>query len=248
MKIYKKYYIVLAILSIILAAGGPFDINELYKINDGYVVLWGVEDMLSYYGNLLGMVITISGLIVTIAFTRKQIAHERYLEYNYAKWQKPESIINKALEIITPLRLIEDNIRGDSLEESLHNIITSLNRYSLEAKTSMDMLKCYITPEQYSKVEPLVDKMSYAIKEFCKIEDDYKTQCFSIQKILIRDGKVSNVELENFINISGNIKERILPAHEGTYQLLLNMKRDTFDRIYLETENEAYQILLFKKI
>ena len=133
------------------------------------------------------------------------------------------------------------------MEESLHNIITSLNRYSLEAKTSMDKLKCYITPEQYSKIEPLVDKMSYAIKEFCKIEDDYKTQCFSIQKILIRDGKVNNAELENFINLSGNIKERILPAYEGTYQLLLNMKRDTFDRIYSETENGAFQILFFKK-
>ncbi len=54
-------------------------------------------------------------------------------------------------------------------------------------------------------------------------------------------------ELENFINLSGNIKERILPAYEGTYQLLLNMKRDTFDRIYSETENGAFQILFFKK-
>ncbi len=84
-----KKYIVYYIIVIILTVGVSFVINECYKINAGYVTMWSAEDVLSYYGAVLGGGITIITLIGTIYFTRKQIQIDRFLE------QKLRSIYEK---------------------------------------------------------------------------------------------------------------------------------------------------------
>lgn len=38
----------------------PFIINESYKVNSGYITMWGASDMLSFYGAFLGFIGTVA--------------------------------------------------------------------------------------------------------------------------------------------------------------------------------------------
>lgn len=74
----KKWIATLVIIVIILTLvfGIPLIINELYKKGPGYITVWDGADMLSFYGTMLGTGATILALVITIAFTRKQIIRE----------------------------------------------------------------------------------------------------------------------------------------------------------------------------
>ena len=49
---YKYTFILTAIIS-------PFIINELYKTNKGYLVLWEAKDMLIYVSSIISVLATI---------------------------------------------------------------------------------------------------------------------------------------------------------------------------------------------
>lgn len=78
----KKGIIFLIILGSILCClffvfGIPILINELYKMDAGYMTLWGASDVLSFYSVILSGLITIGVLAATIFYnnrvTEKQI-------------------------------------------------------------------------------------------------------------------------------------------------------------------------------
>ncbi len=69
---YQRYIAVI-IFFVVLIIGVPICINEIYKINFGYITMWGPSDVLSYYGAVLGGLITVITLSITIFFTQKQI-------------------------------------------------------------------------------------------------------------------------------------------------------------------------------
>src|SRR5699024_10680981 len=70
----KKVIFVIVILFLIV--GIPLIINELYKVNSGYITMWGASEVLSYYGTILGAGATIIAVYFTIHFTQKQICYE----------------------------------------------------------------------------------------------------------------------------------------------------------------------------
>ena len=90
----KKAVITIVSASIIafllLAILGPHIIDRLYiqgKIKPQYYTEFSASDMLSYYGVIISAIIAGVGVFVsvwvlktTIQFTRKQIAHDRYLQ------------------------------------------------------------------------------------------------------------------------------------------------------------------------
>lgn len=60
MKWVRKRLIPIAIIvSILLAIGVPFIINESYKVENGYLTVWNGADILSYYGAILSALGTI---------------------------------------------------------------------------------------------------------------------------------------------------------------------------------------------
>lgn len=61
----------LVIAALAAIVGVPIIINECYKANSGYMTIWGAEDVLSYYGTILGALVTVATIVVTISFTRK---------------------------------------------------------------------------------------------------------------------------------------------------------------------------------
>ena len=57
-KIWKWLLLVLGVAVILI--GVPVLINECYKVGDGYITIWDAQDVLSYYGTLVGAVIAVA--------------------------------------------------------------------------------------------------------------------------------------------------------------------------------------------
>lgn len=58
MKIKFLRYLTYGLLAVFIIIGIPLVINELYKKNSGYITIWSGEDVLSYYGSIIGALIT----------------------------------------------------------------------------------------------------------------------------------------------------------------------------------------------
>lgn len=246
----KKYHswmwgVVLA-LFLIAAFIGPVIINWLYKIGPGWVTMWEAPDMLSYYGTILGAAVTAFSLILTIAFTRKQIARARFLEGNRDKWEKVDSIITKTLVDVSPLNLCNSEKLDGSISSNLQTIILSLQSYAITAKTSLNMAKCYIGPSDYEKIGHFIRILQDAIEQFCAIENDLVNEYLTLQTIALKnDGSVPRPELLAHLDRTTEINKRIPPAHDGIYQSLFNMKREVFEKIYTDIDEQAAKMLLF---
>lgn len=71
--IYKKwwFYIIVTLCVLFLVVIIPIIINELYKVDNGYLTKWNASDVLAFYSELLSGLIAIICLIVTICFSKK---------------------------------------------------------------------------------------------------------------------------------------------------------------------------------
>ena len=94
MKKWFKSHIVLSVVSTALIAvvGVPFAINELYKLDKGYITVWTGPELLAYYGTIVGAAATIIALVGTILFTRRQIQYEQFVQAQTTKWKKIEEV------------------------------------------------------------------------------------------------------------------------------------------------------------
>ena len=63
----KRHIVVLIITTLILSAIVPIIINECYKVNTGYMTLWGAQDILAYFGEILGALGSIFIGIIALA-------------------------------------------------------------------------------------------------------------------------------------------------------------------------------------
>lgn len=231
--------------------GIPIIVNETYKYGSlygGYVTIWNAADVLSYYGTLLGSVTTVVALMATIAFTKKQIEHNRFIEYNYAKWENIESIITKILADISPLHINDFGERKDTTMEMVSMTIIHLQTYENTIKASLDTMKCYINPHDFQQLTAFTEKLSDCITLFSKIEQDLKMQAKGlILDTYMNQGTIPNYSWSAFYEAVGEIDKKILSAHDGPYQELLDKKCEVFDKIYTDIEQHAVEILQFIK-
>lgn len=253
----KKPVIKIIILIFVFTIAIPIVINESYKHRVIYVTKWDASDVLGYYGTLLATTTTVVALVGTIQFTRKQIQHDQFLEENRTKWEKVESIIIQALVDISPLKIksaYEIDISNIDMDvdkpySSLivnYTIILRLQSYATTAKTSLDMISCYISPVEHEQITDYVRELHSAINQFCAIEYELEMQYINMQMIrTTNNGKIPNDLLLICYSQISKIQKKIPIAHDETYQQLLNMKREVFSRIYAELEVEANQILRF---
>lgn len=230
-----------ALMVLLLIVGIPLIINGCYK-KGGYITMWDAADVLAYYGTLLGSAVAVGVLALTIIFTRKQIERERFLERNREKWGKVEEVITKALIDISPLKM-RTMVEMDSQVAMLYAQITSLQSYALTAMTSLDMVKCYCNANDKKWIGTLIEEIDWATIEFCKIERELETEYTALQKTAMTQGRIPQSEMQAHIAREREIASQIAPVHASTYQKLLELKRETFTKIYTEIDEQANELL-----
>ena len=78
----KWFLFVLALLAVVI--GIPVIINESYKVNSGYMTMWGAADALSYYGAIIAASIGVIGVYFTVYMANRNYredARNRILPY-----------------------------------------------------------------------------------------------------------------------------------------------------------------------
>ena len=248
----KKVAFVITIVlgTLVSLIGIPLIINMCYQCDTVIIpTKWGAADMLSYYGTLLGAVTTVAALVVTIAFTKKQIQHDRFLEHNYAKWEKIESIITKVLLDISPLKINDyGKLTGKVNIETLFTMLIHLQAYEVTVKTSLDAMKCHISPHDYVEIAALEEQLVECTTQFCEIAHKLKVSTRNLMTVAAQNlDSVPPPILRQATDEDRKVVAQTRLAHDGSYQKLLSKKREVFDKIYADIEQQAEEILQFKK-
>ncbi len=232
---------------VVLVIGIPVLINEAYKMETFYVTTWDSSDVLMFYGVLLGVMGAVYVLSETIKFSIRQIQAEHFIERENIKWNKVEEVTMEALKDIMPFNMLYlGGVSDGSTFAYLSKIITQLQNYSFKAKTSLDRIKCYISPVDYPKIEILISETHKAILDFCKIEAELEDLHRKHRNDLLSyHGVFPQEVLKDYNDDLSKIMEKILPAQEEQYQRLFNIKRDIFTNIYADIDRQAGQILEF---
>ena len=263
-----KNYVIAGIIALILVIGVPIVINELYKVNAGYMTIWGAADVLSYYATILGACVTVGALIVTIIFTKKQVQRDSFIKHQEEKWNRIESMVSSSLDRINPARIIEIILKVTS--SSYDEAITAFHLYSLQAKTALDSLFGYLSGEYYPRLEPLLLDIQDAAEEYCgivsKLDSQYQNlillemrknaqsiynkahqnpaahmrDLLNSQMFLSKTSSLDATEIRAEINA---LSEQLSALRDTSYRKLLEKKRSTFSAIHDRWPNEADSIL-----
>ncbi len=260
-------WILLVMGAMFLVVVVPIIINESYKAKNGYMTMWGPADVLSYYGIILGSLITILALTITIRFTKKQIQRESYLKAKREKWNNIEDEIVKALEEINPARTSE--LINQALSHNRDEIIVSLRSCMLRAETAMDALRGYITTNDAEILSPLLSAMTDYSEKYCDSIGQLVSQFFNLQLLekvrqtnIVMQGiqdpaKRLNYQLNNqalfaaakgltndsIINEISLLQEQLNKLRKSDYLGLLDKKRDAFTAVQEHAEQNANEIL-----
>lgn len=269
----KLIYVLLGFIFFMFAVGIPVVINESYKVGRGYITLWNASDVLSYYGSLLGATVTAVVFAGTVIFTRKQIQKQDYENRERGRWNRIDEVVTLALKQIHPLKISKITAQGTQVKTGV--ILTELAEYEMNAKSALDMINCYVTENDYKRLEPLIINILNTIEKCCKISEAYSEQYSWIiqaeeRKLSLRlleeeekkPNSISEKEIEEYkrriesipefeINIFNQrlkkIGEDLMKIHSMEYCPLLVQKREIFDTIYDEIDNMSVKILKFWK-
>lgn len=231
--------ILLILLALFLVFAVPIIINESYKANDGYVTMWEAADVLSYYGILLGSTVTICALILTIAFTRKQIKNDRYIKEQDEKWTHVFTLIDEAIDNNNPLHLIQLIIDYDA--NNNQKTVTMIQNYVATAKLSADKIVSCVDDDDAESIKPLFDSLREFQKQLLPL-------ALSISQDYMQIGEAISSTNEKWKAASKAIsqKETILfSLHEKQYQDILRVQREAILRIKNETSMNAEKLLQF---
>lgn len=71
--LYKTWWVypLAFLLFVILVFLVPVIINELYKVGDGYITIWGASEVLAFYAVILSGIISITTVVVTVYCSKK---------------------------------------------------------------------------------------------------------------------------------------------------------------------------------
>ena len=203
--------------ALFLIVGVPIIINELYK-RPGYVTMWSAADILGYYGTILGTVATIGALAGTIWFTKKQVQRESYLHREKERWNQIESMFSYILDIINPLKVVEE-ITGISQNERRIQVIKNQLLYM----TEIDRLYIELSANDASKVKEFLASIQHCADEINK----------SMEK-LAKNGDQATIK---------QVKKNLTYIYTEIYSLLVYEKIEVFSQIYTDIQKEADNIL-----
>ena len=252
-----------------LTIGIPIIINECYKAG-GYITLWQAEDVLSYYGTILGATVSVAVLAATILFTRKQIRHDQFVNRQTQKWKSVDSIIIQAIEAVQPLQVAQ-MVYADMGYEHAGETINKLQRHIMNMKKSLDMLNCHLDSTEGKRLGVLVQQILLCMEEVESLAKQMVQQLSCIQKNKLHEnykellrlavqspGTVDDNTIQNYQDYLkanpytspdkiteeiGNIGLKLVGVYNSTYQSLLNKKREVFFEIERENAETADRIL-----
>ena len=266
-KIIKRALLIMLVA--FFTVGIPIIINESYKANCGYITVWDGADVLSYYGAIVGALITVFTLVATISFTKKQIQRESYLNYEKEKWTKIEAVFAQIIESINPMYTLQKTM-DDGFSEP-NKAINILQKYQLSCGMAMDQLSAYLNAADLPYVKELLEKIKltteslsnvsqHGIDEYTKLRD-LKHRSIAEQMIsseLKYPGSFSQEDIAESYQViekTNSIKykdieqalhrfsEEIIGVYELTYKDLLRVKGNTFERVNLQILINADEIL-----
>jgi len=226
---WKKFgkYFGYGILLLFLVVGVPVIINELYKLDCGYLTVWAGADVLGYYGTLVGAGVTIFVLWWTICFTRKQIRHDRYIQVETDKWKIIETAFNEMLICMQPFRLanivLEEKDNFNSNEGSIWFL-----KYLNEVSMTCEKFTFFLGNDEKIALE---DVLTAYMQIYNKLQDIY----------IEFDTKVKKQEYTT--QYGQEMIEKLRNLHLNEYTTLLDLRKNSFDAIYESIEEEAEKIL-----
>ena len=267
-----KFLIILG--AVFLIVGIPVIINECYKANCGYITVWDGSDVLGYYGTILGSVIAVISIIVTIAFTKKQIQRDSFLKNENEKWDRLKSIFLQTLSDINPMRILKDVMDNGFTDPT--KAITLLQRYQLDCKIANDLLNAHLNMNDYPKFKELIDSIATTAEVFVDISQkeidqysdfrllqhkDTALEMLSIEKerpgsfskeniafnkdILEKTKTISHESINRQIT---QLNTEFIQVYEEKYRALLQLTGSTFETIAIETQRQADSMLSFDKV
>ena len=266
-----KFLIILG--AVFLIVGIPVIINECYKANCGYITVWDGSDVLGYYGTILGSVIAVISIIVTIAFTKKQIQRDSFLKNENEKWDRLKSIFLQTLSDINPMRILKDVMDNGFTDPT--KAITLLQRYQLDCKIANDLLNAHLNMNDYPKFKELIDSIATTAEVFVDISqkeiDQYsdfrllqhkdtalemlsiekeRPGSFSKENIAFNKDileKIKTISHESINRQITQLNTEFIQAYEEKYRALLQLTGSTFETIAIETQRQADSMLSFGK-
>ena len=269
----KKTKFLVALGAVFLVVGIPIIINECYKANCGYITVWDGSDVLGYYGTILGSVIAVISIIVTIAFTKKQIQRDSFLKNENEKWDRLKSIFLQTLSDINPMRILKDVMDNGFTDPT--KAITLLQRYQLDCKIANDLLNAHLNMNDYPKFKELIDSIATTAEVFVDISqkeiDQYsdfrllqhkdtalemlniekeRPGSFSKENIAFNKDileKIKTISHESINRQITQLNTEFIQAYEEKYRALLQLTGSTFETIAIETQRQADSMLSFGK-
>lgn len=273
-RVLKKMKGIIIWLAVILFLAGiiPIIINEAYRygaLHGGYITMWDAADMLSYYGTILGAVVTIIVLALTISFTRKQICRESYIQSESEKWSKIESVFADALNEINPMRPLIETIDTGFIDPSA--AITAIQKYQISCRIATDPLNACLSSVDCPKVKIIIDKIIEASNKFVQICHEEVEAYAKLRDLLHRDTAKQTIEMEakcpnsfstetlalcegtlsrtnglqqkDIQDIINQLNGKMVAAYDDTYRPLLQLKGATFEQIDKDVQDKAELIL-----
>ncbi len=268
----KKYWkITLAAIFFVVIV--PIIINESYKAETIYVTVWNAEDVLAYYGVILGSVVTVGVLAATIAFTKKQIQRESALNWEKEKWDRLDTVFMKILDSINPMEVLKCVMDTGYTDAS--KAINYLQKYQVTCKIACDQLNANLNADDYPKFKALIDSIAVASEEFTKISQrlidlysdfrflnhrdaalkmlELEAKCpgsFSKEDISFNKEVLSKTENITFSGIKAQVTEAndsFIKTYETQYRSLLQLKGSTFEVVRRDSQKSADDILNWRK-
>lgn len=267
-----KFFLILGAAFLII--GIPVIINECYKANCGYITVWDGSDVLGYYGTILGSVIAVISIIVTIAFTKKQIQRDSFLKNENEKWDKLKEIFLQTLNDINPMRVLKDVMDNGFTDPT--KAINLLQRYQLDCKIANDLLNAHLNMKDYPKFKKLIENIATTAEEFVDISQKEIDQYSDFRILQHKDTALEMLRVEKehpgsfskeHIALNKDILEKIktishesinqqitqlnaefVQVYEENYRALLQLTGSTFETIALETQRQADSMLSFGKV
>lgn len=261
-----KKRVLFAITLLILIVGVPFIINESYKVNKGYITLWGASEVLSYYGTVLGASTTILAVIYTIRFTRKQINYDYSISQEKLKWEKVDNLLQEHFKKIMPTEILQIYTSSEKVTNPMYYVEQILIRI-IEIKTSLDWIKSYINPDEYKLISNYIDMLLSVDEEICTVcskivgfleqfaknnlhtkaqqaidnkNTPLNTDELNMYKKIIVDNPYTNPE--EILESLDTCSQELLAIQEKQFHNLLNSKRDIFYKIFSDLNDNEKKI------
>ncbi len=246
------YIVAILMILFLIIFGVPLIINEAYKVGNGYITLWGAEDILSFYGLILSFVGTLilGGITVCLTIVNNNI-NKRLCDIESARLEKEE----KPFIYLQYLKF--HNTRKDTDVLEANNIVYKITqnnprskdrvKYNEEYATSFHAIEIRIKNvgetvlSEFQLVQVFTDAFSLHISKvsswndvFCMEKDEHRSIYLLIHENIISE--FMNLKIRNF-----ELKFTTRNRFEQVYEVSLKIcgKTSTFGSWIVEDQERS---------